>query len=375
MMGRPDIGAEPRYAASTDRMEATDELDRLFMPILREKTSEEWFLAGLQHKLALVIVPTMAELLAQSVHRERGAFVPVQIGAARFEAPGLPQRLGADGPHPGGRAPLVGEAVAGPAPEARSVPAQSAGGMPLAGLRIVDLTMGWAGPLATRLLGDLGAEIVKVESCVYPDWWRGSDRNARFFAEHLYEKNNNYNMMNRNKLAVTLDLTQPEGVAALKRLVAQADGVIENYSVEVMPKLGLTYDVLRAVRPDLVMVSMSAFGANNAWSNTRAYGGTLEQGSGLPSVSGNDGWPPTMSAYAYGDPVSGFNGATAMLLGLLQRRRSGAGRHIDLSQVEGAAAGRREGDRAVGQRAGDAAPWQSSSRLLAAWLLPLRRHG
>jgi crotonobetainyl-CoA:carnitine CoA-transferase CaiB-like acyl-CoA transferase len=80
---------------------------------------------------------------------------------------------------------------------------------------------------------------------------------------------------------------------------------------------------------------MSAFGANNAWSNTRAYGGTLEQGSGLPTVSGDDGWPPTMSAYAYGDPVSGFNGAAAMLSALLLQQAGAGGRHVNISQIEG----------------------------------------
>jgi crotonobetainyl-CoA:carnitine CoA-transferase CaiB-like acyl-CoA transferase len=342
MMERPDIGADPRYASSGGRADDDALLDAVFKPLLAQRSSAEWFEAGLKHRLALVIVPSMAELLAQSIHRDRGAFVPVRIGDAVFEAPTIPQRMGDGGPMSAGRAPLAGEddaafpAVAAPArrPATAGEPGSPAK-MPLAGMRIVDLTMGWAGPLATRLLGDLGAEIIKVESCIYPDWWRGADRNASFFDQRLYEKNNNYNMMNRNKLAVTLDLTRPEGVAALKQLVAQAHGLIENYSVDVMPKLGLTYDVLRAVRRDLVMVSMAAFGSNNAWSRCRAYGGTLEQASGLPSVTGDESWPPTMSSYAYGDPVGGFNAATAMLTGLLLQKRGGEGRHVDMSQIEG----------------------------------------
>ena len=342
IVGRPDIGGDPRYATPAGRMAAEIELNAVFKPLLAQRGSAEWFEAGLKHRLALVIVPSMADLLAQPVHRDRGAFAPVRIGDAVFEAPILPQRLGESGPLHGGTAPRVGEHDdAYPAP-VQGTPRPSAlretrstRQMPLAGMRIVDLTMGWAGPLATRLLGDLGAEIIKVESCIYPDWWRGNDRSGNFFEQRLYEKNNNYNMMNRNKLAVTLDLTQPEGVAALKQLIAKAHGLIENYSVDVMPKLGLTYEALRQVRDDLVMVSMPAFGANNAWSRCRAYGGTLEQASGLPSVTGEEGWPPTMSAYAYGDPVGGFNAATAMLIALLLQKRSGEGRHVDMSQIEG----------------------------------------
>ncbi len=336
MTGEVAMGADPALAASPGRMAREAELDAVFLPLLRQKTSAEWFALGLRHRLALVVVPSMAELLAQEVHRGRGAFVPVTIGTARFEAPTLPQRLGDGGPLRGGRAPFAGEHDAAVPPRpVRPGPAHHAPGLPLQAVRIVDLTMGWAGPLATRLLAELGADIVKVESCTYPDWWRGADRSPEFFARRLYETNNNFNMMNRNKRAVTLDLTHPEGIAALKELVAAADGVIENYSADVMPKLGLGYDVLKQVRPDLVMVSMAAFGAGNAWSATRAYGGTLEQASGLPTVSGDENGPPAMSAYAYGDPVGGFNGAAAMLAGLALQRRGGGGRHVNMSQIEG----------------------------------------
>ncbi len=117
--------------------------------------------------------------------------------------------------------------------------------LPLAGMRIIDLTMGWAGPTAARHLGDLGAEIIKVEACQYPDWWRGTDLRAAFIAEQNYEKIPWFQLMNRNKLDVTLDLTHPDGVALLKRLVAGADAVIENYSAEVLGKLGLDYTVLQ----------------------------------------------------------------------------------------------------------------------------------
>ena len=106
-------------------------------------------------------------------------------------------------------------------------------------MRIIDLTMGWAGPTGARHLCDLGAEVIKVEACQYPDWWRGTDLRASFIAEQRYEKIPWFQLMNRNKLDVTLDLTHPEGVALLKQLVAGAHAVIENYSSEVLRKLGL----------------------------------------------------------------------------------------------------------------------------------------
>lgn len=336
MLGMPELAKQARFSLNTDRLRQAAELDALFVPIWQTRTAEEWFELALEHKLPMAVVPTMAELLEQHVHRERGAFVPVRIGEAAFEAPVLPQHLTHTPPRAGGDAPLACEDHA-----AWSVPAEPRptgpapdGSLPLAGLRIIDLTMGWAGPTGARHLGDLGAEVIKVEACQYPDWWRGTDLRASFIAEQRYEKIPWFQMMNRNKLDVTLDLTQPDGVALMKRLVGTAHAVIENYSSEVLRKLGLDYSVLAQVRPGLVMLSMPAFGSDNAWSACRAYGSTLEQASGLPTITGFAQHPPTMNQTAYGDPVGGFNASAALMVALLHQQRTGEGQNIDLSQVE-----------------------------------------
>jgi len=335
MMGMPDLALDPRYRLNVDRLSRAHEIDALFQPIWESRTALEWFELGLEHKLPLAVVPSMAELLEQSIHRQRGAFAPVRIGRSTFQAPVLPQHLTLT-PRAGGTAPLPGKDEAAwliPASAHPSGPAP-AGRLPLEGLRIIDLTMGWAGPTATRPLGDLGAEIIKVEACQYPDWWRGTDLRASFIAEHGYERVPWFQLMNRNKLNVTLDLTHADGVALLKRLVADADVVVENYSNEVLRKLGLDYTVLAQLKLDLVMLSMPAFGSDNAWSACRAYGSTLEQASGLPTVTGFEDDPPTMNQTAYGDPVGGFNAAAALMVALLHRQETGQGQNIDLSQVE-----------------------------------------
>lgn len=340
-LGRPALARDPAYANGLLRMARADEIDDWLIAAFRDRSAAQWFEILGRRKHPAVIVPTMAKLLQQPVHRERGAFVPVQVGATVVEGPVVPLRLGDDGPLAGGRAPSLGEHDAhyrGPGlahrPPLRSTRA-AGDALPLDGLRIVDLSMGWAGPLASRTLADFGAEVIKVESTAYPDWWRGANFTDEFYRERLYEKNSNFNLMNRNKLGVTLDLTREEGKALLLRLVAQADAVIENYSAEVLPKLGLDYPALRAVNPRLVMVSMPAFGLDNAWSNTRAYGGTLEQASGLPLYTGHPDGPPAMTSYAYGDPIGGFNAGAALLLALHVQRRTDRGQHVNLSQVEG----------------------------------------
>ena len=336
--GLGDIAEDPRFRTHDVRLQNAAELDATLEPVIATKSSEAWFALCNRLKLPVVIVPRMDQLLQQSVHRDRGAFVPVRIGDASFEGPVSPARLGgaAESLH-GGTAPLPGadDAAYATAPAARPAGARAdPGRMPLEGMRIVDLTMGWAGPFATRHLADLGAQVIKVEGCSYPDWWRGTTYTQAFYEERQYEKNNAYIMMNRNKRAITLDLTSDEGRALLLDLVAEADGFIENYSSEVLPKLGLSHRMLLDRNPRLVVLPMPAFGLDNDWSATRAYGGTLEQATGLPTLTGQDDWPPAMAAYAYGDPVGGYNAATSMLLGLLARQATGEGCIVGFSQIE-----------------------------------------
>jgi crotonobetainyl-CoA:carnitine CoA-transferase CaiB-like acyl-CoA transferase len=334
LFGMDAQAIDPNYTASADRLARADELETVFVPLLQARTAREWFEEGMRRRLPFTITPDMAELLGEPVHRGRGAFGQVRIGEATFEAPVLPQHLSRTPPSASGAAPLAGADTDSwrPAPSVLRRDGEAA--LPLAGVRIVDLAMGWAGPLATRQMADLGAEIIKVEGRAYPDWWRGSEYSEASIAEHAHEMSLNFNILNRNKTGITLDLTRPGGADLLRRLVATADAVVENYSQGVLPKLGLGYADLCAVNPDIVMVSMPAFGSDTAWADVRAYGSTLEQASGLPSVTGRADWPPTMNHIAFGDPIGGLNSAAALVVALMHRQRTGQGQHVDLSQVE-----------------------------------------
>ena len=206
--------------------------------------------------------------------------------------------------------------------------------LPLEGVRVIDFSMGWAGPICTRTLADLGADVIKIEAIQYPDWWRGIDRRSDYVLEKMYEKMPRFCIMNRNKRGITLDLTRPQGLHLAKQLLADADLAVDNYSVEVLPKLGLGYEVLSKVNSRLVMMSMSAFGSGSDYRDCRAYGSTLEQGSALPSVVGDANGPPVMSHTAFGDAVGGLNGCAAVLIALIHARRTGKGQFIDLAQIE-----------------------------------------
>jgi crotonobetainyl-CoA:carnitine CoA-transferase CaiB-like acyl-CoA transferase len=337
MIGLPELGPDPRYSATAERYLHANELNDIIKPVLMHRTAMQWFEKGIELRLPLAVVPSMKELLAQRVFRERGAFAKVAIGGASFDAPVLPQRLTRSPPKANGTASFAGDSNNAPLPAHQRLASKAAtpkDPLPLKGLRIIDLTMGWAGPTATRQIGDLGADVIKVESCQYPDWFRGTDPRPPYHTERTFEKTYWFMMMNRNKRGITLDLTTNTGLKLLKRLLADADAAIDNYAADVLPRLGLDAAAMLAINPRLVVVTMPAFGMKGAWSGCRAYGSTLEQASGLPSVTGREDDPPTMLHAALGDPVGGVSAAAALLLGFMHQKNTGEGQHIDLAQVE-----------------------------------------
>ena len=127
--------------------------------------------------------------------------------------------------------------------------------------------MGWAGPVACRQLADMGADVIKVESCERFDWWRSWEATPEWIEDDGAEKSSAFNMVNRNKRAITLDLEDPSGREILLRLVESAHAVVENFSGAVLPKLNLSYDVFKSVNDKIILMSMPAFGSTGP----RAY--------------------------------------------------------------------------------------------------------
>ena len=339
MLGLLELRDDPTLFMGVDRLQRMEEIEGQFIPKLKQRTAQEWFAEGLRRKIPIVPVPEIGDLIADEEKKARGAIVPITIGDETGFTAGSMQRLTGTPPRRGGAVPEIGEQMLGSAhADVRAARtgarAERANRLPLEGIRVVDFSMGWAGPICTRTLADLGADVIKIEATQYPDWWRGVDRRPAYVLEQMYEKSVRYCIMNRNKRGITLDLTRPQGLDLAKRLLADADLVVDNYSVEVLPKLGLGYEVLSKLNPKLVMMSMSAFGAGSVNRDCRAYGSTLEQGSGLPSVVGDADGPPVMSHTAFGDAVGGLNGCAAVLTALIHARLTGKGQFIDLAQIE-----------------------------------------
>lgn len=204
--------------------------------------------------------------------------------------------------------------------------------LPLAGVRVLDLTMVWAGPYATRILGDLGAEVIKVEGV--RNWDLLRDLHLLGDTPQAYDRSAYFNNLNRNKYGCTLDLSQPQGRNLCLRLTAMSDVVIENYRPDVMRNLDLEYDALKAVNETVIMVSMPGHGKEGPEAERIAYGTNVEQLGGLVSVQGYADRGPHKSGISYGDPMSGIAAAAAIISALIRRRGTGQGAYIELAQRE-----------------------------------------
>ena len=216
--------------------------------------------------------------------------------------------------------------------------------LPLAGIRVLDLSMWFAGPMCTRLLGDMGAEVIKIEAPGHIDPWRGPvnpqlvkmQAPARNVPDRPYDANPGFNLENRNKYGITLDLRHPRAKEIIKNLVKISDVLVENYSPRVMPKLGLSYETLKEINPKLVMMSLPALGSTGPDKDYLAFGQTIDCMSGMAYLTGYMGEEPLLqSGLSYGDPLSGMNAAFGVVAAILRRLKSKEGIHIELSQVEG----------------------------------------
>jgi crotonobetainyl-CoA:carnitine CoA-transferase CaiB-like acyl-CoA transferase len=205
--------------------------------------------------------------------------------------------------------------------------------LPLGGIRIVDLTHDWAGPHASRLLADFGAEVIKVEYSRRMDGMRGARLEGQAYNHHP-----RWLEINRNKLSIILDLKQPRDVEAFKDLVRVSDVVVENSRVGVMAGFGLGYEVLRRVKPDIILVSMSAFGRTGPEASYAGYGGCIEPLSGVQTLTGYDKESRPVRIREM-DVTNGVVGACAVMTALIYRQQTGKGQWIDVSQLEAATSG------------------------------------
>ena len=205
----------------------------------------------------------------------------------------------------------------------------------LTGIRVVDFSTAYAGPYAAKLLGDLGADVIHVETGdrldimrEYPPYGApdGPDRSGSFASIH------------RNKRGLALNLKRPGAGEVMTRLIRAADVLVENFTPRVLPSLGFPWATIQQINPRLVYCRMPGFGASGPNREYRSYGPTLEAQSGIAYMTGYDDEPPLRMGCSYPDMVGGVTGAFAILAALRQRTRTGRGAVLELPQQQAAAA-------------------------------------
>ncbi|GAA5002035.1 CaiB/BaiF CoA transferase family protein [Streptomyces hyderabadensis] len=209
-------------------------------------------------------------------------------------------------------------------PEPAAPPSVSA---PLTGLRVLDLATLFAGPLAATMLGDFGAEVIKVEHPTRPDPSRGHGPSKDGVG--LWWK-----LLGRNKRTITLDLSKPAGRTTLLRLAATADVVVENFRPGTLEKWDLGWDELSAVNPRLVLTRVTGFGQFGPYARRPGFGTLAEAMSGFAAMTGEPDAPPTLPPFGLADSIAALATAYAVMTALAARERTGEGQVVDMAIIE-----------------------------------------
>ncbi len=209
---------------------------------------------------------------------------------------------------------------------------------PLEGIRVIDSSYVFAGPYATGLLGDLGAEVIKVEGPNRPDFTRGGAFSGLLpdneFKSDPWNRMSSYNLVNRGKKSVVIDLTRKEGRDVLVDLIKVSDVIVENFTPRVMRGWGLDYPNMKKINPGIVMVSNTGYGRGGPYSAYPAQATTQEATHGLAAVTGYAGGEPSKAGQSYVDFLAAWSIASAAMLGLRYRRRFGEGLWADIGMYQ-----------------------------------------
>jgi crotonobetainyl-CoA:carnitine CoA-transferase CaiB-like acyl-CoA transferase len=308
MLGLPEYG-EQQLAIMMGGPERAEFFAKA-EPLLAERTVAETVELGQALRIPAAPVNDGAAILDCPQYAKRGFFVE----GKGFRRPGVPFRFSKS-----------------PATQPRRAPT-TPNSLPFAGLRVLDLSTFWAGAYLTCYLGAFGADIVKVESIQRPDGHRYSGA-FPFEGDDWYERSVMWQATNLNKRDLTLDLSSQRGREIGRRLAAQADVVVENFSPRVVEQFGLDYESLITLIPNVIQVRMPGFGLQGPWRDYVGWALNIEQVSGMSAVTGYADGPPC-NPQGPADPIVGVHAGVALLAALEHRRRTGEGQLIEVAQIE-----------------------------------------
>ncbi len=333
MIERPDLLDNVKLNSARTRVAREAEL----RPAIHAWT-EQHEVGEVIERAAMFRVPAAPVLNGASLPqfdalRQRGLFAKNPRGG--FTHPRPPFLTTASEPRSVAGAPRLGEHTTSPFGSERATSSKRDASqderLPLEGVKVLDVTAFWAGPTATQCLAALGADVIKVESTQRPDAMR-FNVGVSPQTEQWWEQGYLYLSANLNKRAITLNLSDDRGRALFLRLAAQSDVVVENFTPRVMEHFELTYDTIRKVCPDIVMVSMPGWGLEGPWRDRPGFATTMEQASGMAFVTGYLDGPPMAPGLC--DPLAGIHGAFAVLAALEERQKTGDGQHVELPVID-----------------------------------------
>ncbi|MBI4083939.1 MAG: CoA transferase [Candidatus Lambdaproteobacteria bacterium] len=367
LMGNPAWAQDERWVTRETRAEHEVELRRHLEPWVAGWNAADIFRACQVRRICCTRAYTYPQLLEDEHLRARGYPTPHRHPVVgELMVPGAPYllrhkwwrlrgpapRLGeadAEAAQGAGRLfPAPGTAGAPGAPSARpatgtplSAGAEGTPPPPLAGVRVLDLTWVWAGPHCCFLLANLGADVIKVESADRPDRFRRA-----YYPKGMapgVNRSGAFNHLGQGKRSVSVKLSTPEGRALVKRMASECDVVVSNFGTGVMERLELGAEALLAMKPELIVATISGFGQTGPLKNYMGYGGPITALSGISLATGFRPGQPGEVGTAYGDPNAGGYTAFAIVAALEARRRHGGGQEIDVSLWEAMAASGFEG--------------------------------
>lgn len=334
LMGRPDWAELEIFADAAGRFENQDVIHSFLQEFVAEWTVDELFHQAQKQRICLAPVMDFEQLGSSEHLRAREFFQSVahpEAGSLEYLAPAvINDSARAELKRP---APLLGQhndEVLGrttPAPRSR---AGASARRPLEGVRILDLSWVWAGPFGSMNLAHLGADVIRLESAGRADLYRRLPTHALGIEPSL-DTAGMFNQWHQGKRSVAVDLSQPRGIELAKEFVAKCDVVVQNFATGVMERMGLGYEVLKAVNPQIILASVSGYGQVGPYREYMGYGPAMPPLTGLAASTGFVGGGPEEFGISMPDPTAGITAALAVASALERREQTGVGEHLDIA--------------------------------------------
>jgi crotonobetainyl-CoA:carnitine CoA-transferase CaiB-like acyl-CoA transferase len=332
LIERPEFRETGEFDQFAQRVGRLEEWESIVHGYTRKHTTQELIEQAQLLRIPVAPVSNGKSVLELDQLKARGVFIEDPSGG--FKRPIPPYRIDGKSPAPPRPAPSPGEHNESVEPREPARPAAHGSPcLPLEGMRIIDTTSWWAGPIATHMLATLGAEVIHIESVQRIDGARAIGGTFTALHEKWWECSFIYLSVNSNKRGITLNLADPKGRAVLESLIESADALVENFSPRVMEGFGFTFEKIQTLNPRCHFVRMPAFGLDGPWREFVGFAATMEQMSGMAWLTGHPEDQPRIQRGPC-DPLAGMHAMFALLVAMAERDHDGNGHFVECSMVE-----------------------------------------